>query len=157
MTGRLLFSIIGVAIMTMVCGCTTTPGDYSGFVALDSDGWAYGDTVELIPTALDSVAPMKVTVSLRHNDRFPYRNLWLEVSYKERMQDSIRLRRDTVNIEMADTYGRWLGHGIGTSYQCSADVNCGVNIVAGSTVKIRHVMRVDTLRGIEQIGIAIQK
>lgn len=151
----MLASMIAAWLLTLSVSCRPTAGDYSDFVALPAEGWAYGDTLELTPEALDSVRPKKITVALRHNDRFPYRNLWLEVSYRDGGEPGYRT--DTVNIPMADTYGRWLGHGIGTSFQCSAEVAEGVNILPGSTVRIRHVMRVDTLRGIEQIGIAIQE
>ena len=54
---------------------------------------------------------------------------------------------------LADVYGRWHGQGFGASYQFSRPFNTGVTLVRGDSVTVRHIMRVDTLRGIEQIGI----
>lgn len=148
-----VISIIAVIALSSIIGACGDPADSFGrFTQLPPSGWAYGDTVAV---TTDSLAPTgkRLSVAVRHNDDFPYRNLWIEVSRTDLSGAEIR---DTVDIVMADSYGRWLGKGIGDSYQCSAPFDSIVNITGTSTVKLRHVMRVDTVHGLEQIGIIIE-
>ncbi len=121
----------------------TSAGYYSGFEEVPADGWAYGDTIVF---AADSCVAPGMLIALRHNDSYPYRNIWLEMS------DS--LHRDTVNIELCDIYGRWHGKGIGSSYQISAPAP--FTPVPGKTVSIRPILRVATLLGIEQLELIPQ-
>lgn len=148
--GILLLSI-GLHI-SLLTSCGTSDMQFSSFENLPENGWSYGDTVEIATSNIDSASLNRASVAVRHNDQYLYRNLWLEVSYCDIAN---RLHRDTVNIEMADEYGRWTGKGIGASYQCEANLPHITSIPDSSRVCIRHIMRVDTLRGIEQVGIAI--
>ena len=52
-------------------------------------------------------------------------------------------------------FGRWLGSGFGASYQNSAMINQSTVIDVTRPVEVRHIMRVDTLHGIDQIGIFV--
>ena len=128
-----------IILAVIVTACTSS-GYYSGFEDLDPAGWAYGDTVTFVT---DSCVAPSMMIALRHNDSYPYRNIWLEVS------DSVHT--DSVNIELCDVYGRWHGKGIGSSYQIAAQVP--FTLTPNTRLNIRHVLRVDTLRGIEQIGL----
>lgn len=130
-----------VALLVALSAWSCAPsGYYSEYCPLPEAGWAYGDTLAFMPDS--SVAPA-VDIALRHNDAFPYSSLWIEVS------DS--LRRDTVRIDLCDSYGRWLGTGFGSSHQIR--VALPFRLSAGRRLSIRHIMRVDTLTGIEQIGL----
>ena len=66
--------------------------------------------------------------------------------------DNCNIKHDTVNIPLSDRYGRWLGKGIGASFQ-TTDTVATLLHASGSEVRIRHMMRCDTLRGINQLGI----
>lgn len=146
--------LCAVASMLTCCtGCNGTTDSFGQFVTLSEAGWAYGDTVKIRPEWLDTMASKQLSVAIRHNDSYLYRNVWIEVSLPDTAGNVLR---DTVNLVMADQYGRWLGKGIGSSYQCSQKISRPVNIAAGTDVSLRHVMRVDTLKGIEQIGIIIE-
>ncbi len=133
----------------LACSCSPSASDYSSFTDLPARGWNYGDTV-CFQIAADSIRPRSISVAIRHNDDYEYRNLWLEVSYTD--ADS-SLRRDTVSMELADVYGHWLGQGLGTSYQIQKKVSDSVKLLPGAAVMVRHVMRTDTLRGLRQIGV----
>ncbi len=120
------------------------PERNSSFVNLPDDGWAYGDTVTLSPPP----AIGKLTrLTLRHTDAYPYRNLWLEIS--QRHADG-KSTRDTLNIEMCDVYGQWHGSGFGDSYQITVSVPRPLDT---TDIAVRHIMRLDTLREITQLGI----
>ena len=141
-----------ITLLSLCLGaCAPGQNDFCEFRELPADGWVYGDTLCFMPQFADSTTTAIPVIALRHNNAYPYSNLWLELSRMS--HDSTTLILDTVNVRLADIYGRWAGHGFGASYQF-ADTLRGVTPVrAGETVTVRHIMRVDTLRDIEQLGI----
>lgn len=146
-----IFSIIAATLFIMLyaSGCSDTR--FSRFANIPDEGWVYGDTVRIMINDPEA-KPGQMSVAIRHNDRFLYRNLWLEISYTDR--NGI-CHTDSVNIELADIYGRWLGHGLGSSYQLAVPFPGLVNPPDSAIVNIRHIMRVDTIRGIEQVGLSV--
>ena len=146
-----------ILLLSLLLGaCSPGKRDYSRWENLPASGWVYGDTVLRLPvdTMLldnDSIVEGAVGLSLRHGSSYPYSNIWLEVTY----HGDRRMVRDTVNIPLADVFGRWLGSGFGASYQNSAMINQSTVIDVTRPVEVRHIMRVDTLHGIDQIGIFV--
>lgn len=136
-----------------LAGCSDRHSDFSQFKDIPPEGWAYGDTVCITASGLDSTDVRSLYASVRHSGDYLYRNLWLEVSYTG---SDHRLRRDTVELELADIYGRWLGNGFGPSYQMEVPVSTAAPIADSTQVKVRHIMRVDTLMGVQQVGILIK-
>lgn len=134
-----------------VCaGCSPAGNSFSSYEFLPQDGWRYGDTIVFRPEMADSTATGVLTLSLRHTNDYAYSNLWLEVS----VRDSLGQTTDTVNVVMADRLGRWLGRGIGTDFQPSDTIAPRIRLNRGSEIRVRHIMRVDNLTDVEQIGIA---
>lgn len=149
-------AIIAVAAMAAASSsCSDKHGSIGRFADIPNGGWAYGDTIAFTASGLDSTATdgRRVKIGVRHDNDYAFRNLIVEVTYT----DGNRLRRDTIDMQLADIYGAWLGNGLGPSYQTEAVVVPSAAIADSSTLTLRHVMRVDTLRGIEQIGIIIEK
>lgn len=107
-------------------------------------------TAELTESQKRSLPKGRLSMALRHTNAYPYRNLWLEIGYTT--ADGIG-RADTVAIELCDSYGRWYGKGIGDLYQDEAVVAEGLRLYPGSELTVRHIMRVDTLIGIERVGL----
>ncbi|MDO4319470.1 MAG: gliding motility lipoprotein GldH [Bacteroidales bacterium] len=130
-------------------GCLPERNDYSGFVAIDPAGWAYGDTIELVPELTDSAAVGRIAVAVRHTDGYLYRNLWLEVTTP--LGDTVLA--DTINVSLADIYGKWHGTGVGVSYIADDTLPGSYCLTRGRPVTLRHIMRADTLHDIEQIGL----
>ncbi len=143
------FTLTILSILLCLGACAPGHNDYSLFTNLSNEGWSYGDTISFIPDSAVLNAPGTLSVALRHDNSYRYSNLWLEIT----STDNEVPRRDTVNIVMADKYGRWKGSGLGTAYQIEQSIPGKIMLKAGVPVKIRHVMRVDTLHGIELIGI----
>ena len=142
-----------LSILFALCLGACVPGhnDYSEYADITSSGWAYSHPLTFIPTVADSTCSGTLILSVRHGNAYPYRNLWIEISHPG--TDGM-VRHDTVNIELADIYGRWYGSGLGTSFQYSDTVSREFRIFRDSGLKIRHIMRADTLPAIEQVGIA---
>ena len=144
--------LIAALFLTAACSNDT---EHSGFTTIDSDGWIYGDTVRYCAADSDSTAhPLyDVVIVVRNNNDYEYSNLWLSLVYPCR--DSVHT--DTLNVQLADDFGNWLGKGIGGSYQRSDTVLRGVELDPTREIKVSHIMRTDTLEGIEQFGIIVKK
>ncbi|MBQ9074057.1 MAG: gliding motility lipoprotein GldH [Muribaculaceae bacterium] len=150
-----MHKLLVITIIILCLGaCVPGHNDYSDFKNVSVDGWAYNDTICFVPEIGDSVATGVLSIALRHNNNYIYSNIWLEASFN--INDSV-IKRDTINIELADIYGRWHGKGIGTSFQLELPINAPHIIEPHQPIIIRHIMRVDTLQGIEQIGIIFQE
>lgn len=142
-------SVVGLALMSVAAGCSAPGNDYAEYANLPEDGWKYGDTLTFTPVHPDSLCRGRLVVGVRHIRDFPYTSLWLEtIAY-----DNGRPKTDTLEIPLADGFGSWRGQGIGASYQMADTVEGGFLHVSGSPVRVRHIMRADTLRGVTQVGI----
>lgn len=133
--------------------CVPDTNSYSAFETFAGSQWLYGDTVVLTPDTLpDSGSPVRGTLLLvvRHNASYDYSNIWLEVTTFT--TDTV-LTTDTVEMELADAYGRWLGKGIGTEFCTTDTFSTAFDMRPGISVGLRHIMRTDTLADIEQAGI----
>lgn len=152
---NILLCCLMLLLAAVSCGSGGGASDrFSRFEALPENGWAYGDSVTFSTSGLDSVGYGKISVALRHNDRFLYQNLWLEVSYND--VNGCRVC-DSVNIVLADSHGRWVGKGIGSDYQCEVELPRQAFIPDSALISVRHIMRVDTLRGVDYIGVTVNE
>ncbi len=140
----------------MTASCSRGERDYSRWQHIPNEGWAYGDTIFLLPvdTALpdnDTIVNRRLHLGLTHDNDYPYSNVWLEVTYT----GTGRRYRYTLNIPLADIYGRWLGSGFGSDYQREVTITPAADIDLTVPVEVRHIMRLDTLKGIDKIGILV--
>ena len=145
--------IISGSILVTLAACDGRIDRYRNFVQLAESGWAYGDTIKFMATGNTLTDAATMSVAVRHNEKFLYRNLWLELSYRDSMGN---VYVDSVNLELADTYGRWNGSGIGEAYQCATQLPHTVSVADSTEISVRHIMRLDTVKGIEQIGVTIE-
>ena len=145
-----ILSIVPMYILLCLVACTSGHNSYSAYSTLPEDGWAYRDSLSFTPTDIDTVAEGQLIIGIRHSSSYPFANLWLELTYHP---DSFIVERDTLCIELCDRFGRWYGKGLGASFQKADTISYPVRLMRGQPVGLRHVMRVDTLAGIEQAGI----
>lgn len=130
--------------------CAPGQNDFCEFRQLPESGWIYGDTTMFVPQFADSAMQAVPVIAVRHSNAYIYSNLWLEIA---RRHADGAITRDTVNLRFSDIYGRWHGHGFGASYQYADTLRQLPPVTAGDTLVVRHIMRVDTLRDIEQLGV----
>ncbi len=138
-------------IMAALTACSDKHSSVAEFKNINPSGWAYGSSLKFRPTGLDSIKKLSLLLTVRHSNAYPYQNIWLEVTTSTMSQKRV----DTLNIELADVYGRWHGTGFGPSYQYETPVGVPLPLGDTSRISVRHIMRVDTLVGVEQIGITI--
>ena len=159
---RKILPAIAAAAVALAAACsspgsephTVTPDEarlgYSDFATLPDYGWRYDDTVTFVTPS----AQGEMRVALRHSTRYPYRNVWLEVTRLAPDSGASPLR-DTIELELADPFGLWKGTGVGPTREMEAVVDTHVKVDSGTLLSLRHIMRLDTLPAIEQTGIFI--
>ncbi|MDE6311316.1 MAG: gliding motility lipoprotein GldH [Muribaculaceae bacterium] len=143
-----------LAALWMLVACTPEENLYSEFETMSGAEWLYTDSLSFTPAGTtDSIVDGTLLVALRHTRGYRYQNLWLEVAYPVASGDSLVMERDTMSLELADPYGRWLGRGSGASYMREDTLVRKFRLYRGAPVRLRHVMRLDTLPDVEQVGI----
>ena len=150
----LLISAIGLLALD---SCSGIRNDYSEYQRLPGEGWRYGDTLFFTPVHTDTVCRGNFVVAIRYDGNYPYSDLWIEVGVPSAVNGSDNIavksiRRDTVRMVLAHNYGNPAGDGIGPTYQM-ADTLGVLSHRSGERVTVRHIMRTDTLAGVNQVGL----
>lgn len=147
---RSLYAILLLmGLLLPLLGCDGHSNDYAEYTDLPEEGWRYGDTLRFRPVHRDSICRGRLAVAVRHDNHYPYGSLWLETT----VVDNGRPRKDTLELQLADRFGSWRGRGIGVSFQFADTVDRPFLHASGTPVKVRHIMRSDTLAGISQLII----
>ena len=135
-------------MIVLFVGCDYEQNNYSEYRNLSGGKWSYRDVIQFEPVHPDSLCAGRMVVGLRYDDTYPFRNIMLEVAHTTGEGE----RRDTVEFTVADDYGNLNGIGIGISFQATDTLGEYVH-PSGTPVRVRHLMRTDTLRGISQVGL----
>ena len=125
---------------------------YSRFVTIPGAEWDYTNTLEMdVDTLRDSIASGgPLVLVIKHSQNYAYSNLWLELSYP--LNDSVAVT-DTFDISLADPAGAWIGRSLGAAVEKTDTLYPSFTIRRKMPLKIRHIMRLDRLDGIEQAGL----
>lgn len=150
--------ILGIVWALFFQACTTPPdNNYSDYRELSEEGWQYGKSLIFKPEFRDSVARGLLVAAVTHSAEFPYTELWLEVTIDTlpgvAPSSASVPAADTLKMQLADGYGRWIGRGIGPQLQVTDTLPREVTLLRGTPLKVRHIMQTDTLMGIEQVGV----
>lgn len=99
----------------------------------------------------DSVSPCTITLVVRHDNTYRYRNLPLVVDL---IADDSTVVSHPVDVAIADEYGNWKGGGFGPLYQRAVTVASGVEPARACHVVVWQAMQdCDTLTGVVDVGI----
>lgn len=148
--------LLFIPILCCLLGACAPGGDggdtvFSGFRPVDARGWRYADTLVFPLAAMTDSLPVRadVAVTVRHSNDYPYSNIWLEIAAPD--------TTCAVCVELADVFGRWYGRGLGLAFERTDTVLRSVTLGPADTLRIHHDMRLDTLHGIEQVGVFVTR
>ncbi|MGL5957918.1 MAG: gliding motility lipoprotein GldH, partial [Phocaeicola sp.] len=142
-------------LLTLVsCQISTV---YHTYQPVPSTGWGKYDT--LFYTPMVTAGEYEVEIALRHHEKYPYQNLWVELSYL--LSDSVQLPKDSVAFTLTDKEGMWNGVGVSSLYQYSCPDKLKLKVAEGDTlreIRMIHLMRnTPPLLGITDLGICIER
>ena len=147
----------------LVLGSCTDSLVYSEYKATTNGRWNKDDIKKFEVSEMDSVANHDVFIVIRNDNTFPFSNLFL---IAELNTPDNQIIRDTLEYEMADPEGNWLGKGYGSIRENKLWYK--ENIVFDQngvyTIELSHAMRqngkvegIDNLMGITDVGIEVER
>jgi gliding motility-associated lipoprotein GldH len=120
-----------------------------------STGWEMNRTLYFQDSLRENTPELlHMEVELRHNNLYPYQNLWLYL--RTRTSDGTD-RLDSINWTLAEPSGKWLGNGWGSLYSLSYRLpDLKIRKTKGSkwfVVEMQHGLKDPVLEGVESLGL----
>lgn len=144
-----------VTALLLLAACSADGAFDSDFKAVDSSGWERSRPfVFELPDTLIGSACFDISLCVRHDNSYEYGNLWVIADF---VAAGKVVESDTVNIKMCDTYGNWIGSGLGKLFQQSVPLKSGVRAGRYDRVMLWHCMRDDNVGHLEDIGLIYSK
>jgi len=153
MLNRLFITIC--LVVCILCSCTNND-IFLQYRDISPEGW-HCDSVLAFDVPVENCTwKYNVYINTRNTASYASQNLWLflQVNYPDNTTV-----RDTIDFYLADERGKWLGRGIGNLYtmpvlywQEKKFPQTGVY-----RFEIRHAMRYNALRGINNVGLRVEK
>jgi gliding motility-associated lipoprotein GldH len=124
-------------------------------VKLPADSWNKDSTVRIAMPVEDVTKTYSIILTLRNHDNYSYRNIYLFVEAASPTGETVC---DTVQYELVDAHGRWLGNQGYRWIDHRLLYRSRVRFAdAGEyTFRIRHGMRTDMLPDIRSVGIRLE-
>jgi gliding motility-associated lipoprotein GldH len=140
--------------MYIICLSCTKPIYYEQYQTIDNP-WNKNKEYFFTCEIEDHTVFYNISINIRNNNLYPYQNLWL--FYTEEQPENLILR-DTIECMLADNYGKWIGSGI-SIHHLNIPIRTQYKFPRKGlyTFTIRQGMREDRLKGIEQLGLRIEK
>ncbi|MBN1108666.1 MAG: gliding motility lipoprotein GldH [Bacteroidales bacterium] len=151
-TGRINY-LIAIVVMLSCLSCNSSLV-YTDSKTIDGAVWDLFDKAEFEFRSADTLKSLNVSLTLRTASHYPYRNIFLFVTTTAPDGKSIT---DTLEYQLADDKGHWLGKGFGDIHELNLPYKKNVFFpMKGSYVfSIQHGMRDHSLRGVYDLGISI--
>ena len=122
---------------------------------LENSQWYYKNTKEFKLSIDDTLSLFNFNLNIRNTNEYPYSNLYVFI---ETIFPDSAIARDTVELQLADINGKWLGDGNGKYKYNSFVLRKAMRFVkTGDYVfSIQQGMRADSLMGISDVGIRLE-
>lgn len=151
----LLKSLILLFIASLYTACDEQTV-YHSFQSLPTEGWQRNDTLFFNVSVADSATLYNVSVEVRNRNNYPYQNLPLLIYYDS--PEIPNIKRDTLELRLADNAGIWLGDGWGGLYQSTLPAGfIRIGKAGEYRFKIIHLLPDEVLPGINDVGIKLKR
>ena len=152
--GRInLFPAIMIMLALISCNSNLIYTDVS---EMPDSEWNLYNVPDFAFQVTDTTKSTDIFFSLRTGSQYPYRNIFLFVTTKAPDGKSIT---DTLEYDIADEKGNWLGKGFGDINEIRLPYKQNVYFPMKGTyhILIRHGMRTGNLKGVYDIGLSVEK
>jgi gliding motility-associated lipoprotein GldH len=124
--------------------------------AVETKGWKSTEPAEFNVLIEDTVNLHNYYLNIRHTTGYKYDNIYffIDTYFPEGSKT-----RDTIQVMLADATGKWYGKGLGNIRNAQVLIKTGMSFpVKGKYLfRIEQGMREFELKGIEDVGIRIEK
>jgi gliding motility-associated lipoprotein GldH len=124
--------------------------------AIPESGWDSSNVIKFEVDIKDPSTPANFYINVRNADGYPYSNLYLFVKTKF---PNGKESNDTLECQLADENGKWIGKGIGDIYDNQIPFKRNVRFpLAGKYLfEIGQGMRTNNIPLIMDVGLRIEK
>ena len=157
---RKLFVIIIVSLITLSCNDSTV---FDIYKPISKTQWHKDSIISFDFNPIDTISTNSIYINLRNNNDYQYSNLFLIVCIDFPNNFSVI---DTLEYEMADVEGKFLGSGFTDLKENKLEYKNNVVFPSTGTynISVQHAMRksgdiegISLLQGITDVGLRIEK
>lgn len=152
---KLNYRLVLLPVMLVFIACSTDVAYHENKV-VDENGWHADSLITFQFDIGDTISGYNINISTRNLDAYPYSNIWFFVNITA---PDLSVVSDTIEYQLAETNGKWLGTGTGGVYsnEFSFRQNVFFPVVGTYSIDIKHGMRNKSLNGICDIGLSVEK
>jgi gliding motility-associated lipoprotein GldH len=149
-----------ISILMISCNDIT---EFNQYKAVENSSWKSGEKINFTFEVKDTILPKNLFINIRNNSDYEFSNLYLITALKF---PNNSLVIDTLQYEMADASGMFLGNGFSEIKENKLFYKeFKVFPISGNYgLTIRHAMRkngemkaVEKLDGVQDVGFSIEK
>lgn len=147
-----LFAILCIFIALASCTDTSV---YRKGKRIAPEGWGKDSIVQFVAPIVDTINDFDIYINIRNTNDYPLQNLFVFVQTTSPLGNTIV---DTLNLPIADDYGRWTGKSVSRIWENDFLYRRNVKFANQGeyTFTIQQGMRNDILNGISDVGIEIR-
>jgi gliding motility-associated lipoprotein GldH len=129
---------------------------FFNYKSIPLQGWSKDSVYTFNVVVSDVSKAYNVYINVRNRGEYPHQNLWLFIH--KISPDSI-VSKDTINFYLADQRGKWLGSGVGASFEMPVIYQRNFHFPKTGKYSFGIVqgMRDSVLIGINDIGLRVEK
>lgn len=122
---------------------------------IKNEKWVYNEAKNFSFEMMDTTSLFNFYINLRNTNDYPFANLYVFIN--SQFPDG-EIARDTIELQLAELNGKWLGSGNGRYKYNQFILRKGMRFVQTGTYhfSIEQGMRKDTLVGISDVGIRLE-
>ncbi|REK05755.1 MAG: gliding motility lipoprotein GldH [Bacteroidetes bacterium] len=125
-------------------------------IRIPENRWYQDNIIRLQAEIPDTVTPLNLYINVRNASGYQFSNLFL---FMNTITPDSMIARDTVEIQLADESGRWMGDGMGDIWdnRILFKKNFRFPVAGTYTFELQQAMRVNPLPQIMDAGIRIER
>lgn len=147
--------LLFLACSLFLGGCNRENTVFLTYQHIPEQSWDDNFALSFSPEINNVAIPYNLWIELRHDNDYPYRNIWFFVSISQ--NDSV-LQKDTLQYILADDFGKWQGRGCNAFYQQTLIYKHSYQFpdTGKYDIRVQHAMRDRELKGVEDVGLRIE-
>ena len=154
--------LIFLLVLILMISCDDI-SEFNQYKTLENSSWNSGDRIDFIFEVKDTISPKNLFVNIRNNNDYEFSNLYIITELKF---PNNSLVIDTLQYEMTDTSGKFLGNGFSEIKENKLLYKeRKVFPVSGTYIlNVRQAMRkngevntIENLKGVQDVGFSIEK
>lgn len=152
---QMLKYVFGVFMLMMLWACDTNRV-FESYQSIEKDDWYINQKPSFFIEINDTISEHNVYFNLRHTGTYKYSNLFVLFTVQG-PKSKAETRR--LEFKLAELDGKWLGSGLGDMYAHQIKVMEKIKFPRKGVYSftIEQNMRDNPLKGIEDVGIRIEK